>query len=214
MEHRYFESKFIGKIGYLLHNPENLPKAERRLMVFLHGAGERGEDLDVVKANGIPRLLDEGYEIPAVVICPQCPNDIVWTNIAFAVRELIDAAVEEFEIDKRFITITGVSMGGFGTWEMAQLYPDLFAGIGPVCGGGMSWRCELLKSLPIWAFHGDRDDVVPLRNSVEMVDAVNNSGGSAKLTIFHGVEHNSWTPAYRETKLVDWLLQQRKDKAK
>lgn len=210
MEKRYFESKFIGKLGYLLHIPENLPKDGRKLMVFLHGAGERGDDLDKVKVNGVPKLLDEGKDIPAVVICPQCPSDIVWTNIVFAVKELIDKTVEEFDIDKNCITITGLSMGGFGTWEMGLTYPDLFAAIAPVCGGGMSWRTALLRDVPVWAFHGDADNVVPIKNSLEMVDAVNANGGNAKLTIFHDVEHDSWTPAYSETTVIDWLLQQRK----
>ncbi len=211
MEKRYFESKYIGKLGYLLHVPSDLPKEGRRLMVFLHGAGERGDDLEKVKTHGVARLLAEGKEIPAVVICPQCPSDIVWTNIIFAVKELIDKIVNEFGIDKKFITITGISMGGFGTWEMGITYPDLFAAIAPVCGGGMSWRAGLLKDVPIWAFHGDCDPTVPIKNSLEMVDAVNKSGGNAKLTIFHGVEHNSWSSAYRETTVIDWLLSQRKD---
>ena len=210
MEKRYFESKFIGKMGYLLHVPENLPQSGRKLMIFLHGAGERGEDLEVVKVNGIPKLLAEGMDIPAVVICPQCPSGIVWTNIIFAVKELIDKTVEEFNIDKNLITITGISMGGFGTWEMGITYPEMFAAIAPVCGGGMSWRADALKDMPIWAFHGDADETVPPKNSYEMVDKVNSCGGNAKLTVFHGVAHNSWTPAYRETKLIDWLLEQRK----
>lgn len=210
MEKRYFESKFIGKLGYLLHIPENLPKDGRKLMVFLHGAGERGDDLDKVKTIGVAKLLDEGKDIPAVVICPQCPNDIVWTNIVFAVKELIDKTVEEFDIDKNCITITGLSMGGFGTWEMGITYPDLFAAIAPVCGGGMSWRTALLRDVPVWAFHGDKDNVVPIKNSLEMVDAVNANGGNAKLTIFHDISHDSWTPAYSETTVIDWLLQQRK----
>ncbi len=210
MEKRYFDSKYIGKLGYLLHIPENLPEENRKLMIFLHGAGERGNDLEVVKANGVPKLLDEGKDIPAVIICPQCPSDIVWTNIIFAVKELIDATVEEFNIDKNLITITGISMGGFGTWEMGITYPEMFAAIAPVCGGGMSWRTALLRDVPVWAFHGDCDNVVPIKNSLEMVDAVNANGGNAKLTIFHGVEHNSWTPAYRETTVIDWLLSKRK----
>ncbi len=210
MEKKYFDSKYIGKMGYLLHFPEDLPKEERRLMVFLHGAGERGDDLEKVKVNGIPNLLSEGKEIPAVVICPQCPSDIVWTNIVFAVKELIDKTVEEFEIDRSRITITGISMGGFGTWEMGITYPDFFAAIAPVCGGGMSWRAGLLKYTPVWAFHGDKDNTVPIKNSLEMVDSVNANGGNAKLTVFHDVEHDSWNPAYRETTVIDWLLEQKR----
>ena len=102
-----------------------------------------------------------------------------------------------------------ISMGGFGTWEMGISYPELFSAIAPVCGG-LSWRCESLKNMPIWAFHGDIDDIVSLKNSVEMVDAVNKIGGNAKLTIFHNVGHNSWEEAYTATNVVEWLISKNK----
>lgn len=121
-------------------------------------------------------------------------------------KELIDFIVREYNIDTNRISITGISMGGFGTWEMALTYPNFFAAIAPVCGGGMSWRAGALKNLPIWAFHGDADNVVPIKNSVEMVNAVIAAGGNAKLTVFHNVTHNSWDEAYTSSNVVEWLV--------
>ena len=103
-------------------------------------------------------------------------------------------------------------MGGFGTWEMGISFPELFSAIAPVCGGGLSWRCGNLKNMPVWAFHGDADEIVPLKNSIEMVDAVNRIGGKAKLTIFHNVGHNSWEEAYTASNVVEWLISQTKSK--
>ena len=101
-------------------------------------------------------------------------------------------------------------MGGFGTWEMGVTYPSFFAAIAPICGGGFSWRASALKDMPVWAFHGDADDVVPISYSQTMVDAVNAAGGNAKFTIFPGVNHNSWDPAYLDTNVVEWLLEQKR----
>ena len=103
-----------------------------------------------------------------------------------------------------------VSRTAISKWEMGISYPDLFSAIAHICGGGLSWRCEALKNIPIWAFHGDIDDVVPLKNSVEMVDAVNKTGGKARLTILHNVAHNCWEEAYTSSNVVDWLISQSK----
>ena len=103
-------------------------------------------------------------------------------------------------------------MGGFGTWSMGIHYPRFFCAMAPICGGGLSWRCGNLKEMPLWAFHGEQDPTVPLRNSVEMVDAVNKAGGNAQLTIYHTLGHNCWDEAYGNTPVLNWLLaQQRTD---
>ena len=210
MERNIFNANVETKLGYIVYTPEDL-KPGLPLIVFLHGAGERGTDLDLVNKNALPNYLNAGsLKIPAVVLCPQCPSGLVWNNNVVALKQLIDKIAAQYEVDTNRISITGISMGGFGTWEMGITYPDYFCCIAPVCGGGLSWRCGALKEMPIWAFHGDADTVVPPKNSLEMVDAVNSNGGNAKLTIFHGVGHNSWDPAYLDTKLVEWLLSQSK----
>ena len=195
--------------GYYLYCPQNYNEEKLPLIVFLHGAGERGNgtaELEKVKVHGLPKYLNEGKEYPAIILAPQCPQGVVWSNLIFSIKELIDNIIESYNVDTDRVSITGISMGGFGTWEMGISYPELFSAIAPVCGGGMSWRCENLKNTPVWAFHGDVDDVVPLKNSVEMVDAVNKVGGNARLTIFHNVGHNSWEEAYTTTNVVEWLI--------
>jgi len=199
--------------GYYLYCPQNFDEEKLPLIVFLHGAGERGNgttELEKVKVHGLPKYLSEGKEYPAIILAPQCPQGMVWNNLIFALKELIDNIIESYNVDTDKVSISGISMGGFGTWEMGISYPELFSAIAPVCGGGMSWRCENLKNMPIWAFHGDMDDVVPLKNSVEMVDAVNKIGGNAKLTIFHNVGHNSWEETYTATNVVEWLISKNK----
>ena len=207
MENYTHNFEFSGELNYIV----SLPKEKidtPPMIVFLHGAGERGKDVEKLYTHAIPKYLKEGMDIPAVVLCPQCPSNMVWNNLCFPLKNLIDEVAEKYNVNKRKITITGISMGGFGSWDMGLNFPEYFAAIAPVCGGGLSWRCERLKNMPIWAFHGDIDPTVPLKNSVEMVDSVNAKGGNAKLTIFHNVDHFSWDCAYLDTKVIEWLLNQ------
>lgn len=201
------------ELGYYIYEPKSKCNEKLPLIIFLHGAGERGNsttDLEKVKVHGLPRYISEGTEYPAIVLAPQCPEGRVLNNLIFALKELIDSVIDNYNVDTNRVSITGISMGGFGTWEMGVSYPELFSAIAPVCGGGLSWRCETLKNIPIWAFHGDMDDIVPLKNSIEMVDAVNKVGGNARLTIFHNVAHNSWEEAYTSSNVVEWLISQKR----
>ncbi|MBQ8005832.1 MAG: prolyl oligopeptidase family serine peptidase [Clostridia bacterium] len=197
-------------IGYYVFLPKDYSYEKKYpMVVFLHGAGERGDgkdQLDKIKNHALPRYASEGKEYPAILLCPQCPRRIVWNNVVFELKALIDKVAAEYNADMSRISITGISMGGFGTWEMGLTFPNFFSAIAPVCGGGLSWRCENLKGMPIWAFHGDADNIVPPKNSLEMVDSVNAKGGNAKLTIFHGVGHDSWVNAYEETNVFEWLI--------
>ena len=196
-------------MNYLVFYPdtyEDLP-----LIIYLHGAGERGEKQDHLYRHGIPKLIAEGKEIPAVVLCPQCPRWCVWDNVVDDVKGIIDSVVEEFHIKEDRIGITGSSMGGFGTWMMGLTYTNFFAGIAPVAGGAMSWRAPNLRTTPVFAVHGDKDMSVPIIYSELMVDGINASGGSAKLISLEGYEHNDGIDfAYRNTELIDWLLSQRR----
>ncbi len=203
----YNENKF--GINYEIFYPdsyENLP-----LLIYLHGAGERGVKIEHLSRHGVPKLISEGKEIPAVVLCPQCPTHFVWDNIVSEVKQIIDSVVTEFGIKNDRICITGSSMGGFGTWMMGLTYPDFFAGIAPVSGGGMSWRAPNLRTTPVYAFHGDGDSLVPMTYSRLMTDAVNEAGGSAELYVIEGYGHNNAIDyAYRNTNLLSWLLGQRR----
>ncbi|MBR5507220.1 MAG: prolyl oligopeptidase family serine peptidase [Clostridia bacterium] len=181
------------------------------LIVYLHGAGERGKNISHLYRHAIPKLIQEGNSFNAVILCPQCPEHYVWDNVVENVKGIIDRVAAEYEIKKDRICITGSSMGGFGTWMMAKTYPSFFAGIAPVAGGGMSWRTRKLISTPVLAIHGDEDGVVPLIYSQLMVDGVNANGGCAELIKLNGCGHNDGVDcAYRNTKVMDWLLQQRR----
>ena len=216
-EHRVFtaQRKFPA-LPYILTAPTDWDPTKESLpmIVFLHGAGERGEDpAPLLDFYGIPRLFSEDpdyHGLRVITLSPQCPNGFVWNNLTLEVCELIDTVAEECAIDRQAITITGCSMGGFGTWEMICAYPDLFAAAAPICGGGLSWRAPEIKALPIRAFHGGVDSVVPLVCSEMMVNAVNKAGGTATLTVFDGVDHNSWIQTYRDTDVIEWLAAQRR----
>lgn len=185
---------------------DNLP-----LIIYLHGAGERGLHIEHLYRHGVPKLIKSGKEIPAVVLCPQCPAEFVWNNIVQDVKKLIDKITVEYKIPKDRIAITGSSMGGFGTYEMALTYPSFFSCIAPVAGGGLSWRCAKLISTPVKAYHGKIDITVPLCYSELMVNAVNNCGGNAELIIFDELGHNDGIDyAYFNTDIIDWVLEKRR----
>ncbi|MBR2406666.1 MAG: dienelactone hydrolase family protein [Clostridia bacterium] len=204
------------KLPYIFTAPTDWDPAKESLplIVFLHGAGERGEDPAPLREfYGIPRLFGEDpdyHGLRVLTLSPQCPNGLVWNNLTLAVRDLIETVVTENNVDRNAITITGCSMGGFGTWEMICAYPELFAAAAPICGGGLSWRASQIKHLPLRVFHGGVDSVVPLWYSETMVKAIENAGGNVTLTVFPGVDHDSWIPAYRDTDVIDWLAAQRR----
>lgn len=178
------------------------------LLIFLHGMGERGNDLNLVKFHGPPSFLDNKKDFPFICISPQCPDSVYWNeNILLP---FYDEIIAKYPVDTDRIYITGLSMGGFGTWGSIIAKPDLFAAAVPICGGGDPSKLEAIKSIPIWVFHGAKDDVVPLIRSKEMVDGLKKLGSNVKFTIYPEATHNSWTETYNNPELYDWLLQQKK----
>lgn len=214
--HQFTPKGAFPSLPYVLTTPTDWDPATERLpmIVFLHGAGERGDDAaPLLSFYGIPRLFTEDPDYHGqrvITLSPICPEAYIWHHLTLPLRELIDTVAEDCCVDRDRITITGCSMGGFGTWEMICTYPELFAAAAPICGGGLTWRAGALKSLPLRVFHGGVDSVVPLTYSELMTEAVNRVGGSATLTVFPGVDHDSWIPTYRDTDVIDWLIAQKR----
>lgn len=205
------------KLNYLLYLPpdyesgSNAADKKWPLLVFLHGAGERGDDINKVKTFGPPKHVAEDQNFPFVMISPQCPRGSFWNTDHLL--QLIRTTIKERNIDSDRVYLTGLSMGGFGSWALAAKAPELFAAVAPVCGGGDPRSAEKLKDLPIWAFHGDADRVVPIAASQRMVDAVKEAGGkNIKFTVYEGVGHDSWTTTYADEELYKWFLMQRSDR--
>ena len=206
------------QIDYLLYLPENYKASKETypLMLFLHGAGERGKNLEALKVHGPPMLADKGKSFPFVLVSPQCPEGDWWTDSKQieTLNALLDDIVSRYRIDKDRIYVTGLSMGGFGTWQLAIQYPDRFAAIAPVCGGGDPLLANRLGPLPIWVFHGAKDSVVPFKKSEEMVEALKKAGNNVKFTVYPETDHNSWTETYNNPKLYEWFLQQKRSDKK
>ncbi len=195
------------RLRYLVYLPRGYDDGERTwpFILFLHGAGERGEDIEIIKRTGLTEVLERRDDLPFVVVAPQCPTDGWWDPDELLA--LLDHALEAYRVDRECVYLTGLSMGGFGTWRLASQRPELFAAIAPICGGGNPALAHRLREVPIWAFHGAKDEVVPLERSQEMVDAVNEAGGHAKLTVYPDAGHDSWTPTYNNPELYTWLLE-------
>ncbi len=198
--------------NYLLFLPEDYGQQEKDwpLMLFLHGAGERGSDLQKVKVHGPPKIVEKQEDFPFIVVSPQCPEGDWWDEKLDVLTNLLDDIVARYDVDTDRIYLTGLSMGGYGTWALASKYPGRFAAIAPICGGGKRFMAYRLKDMPVWAFHGAKDSVVPLEESEEMVEAINDRGGNAKLTVYPDAGHDSWTKSYDNQELYEWLLEHRR----
>jgi len=199
-------------LRYLLYLPSDYDAQQHYpLMLFLHGAGERGDDLDLVKLHGPPKRIEEGADLPFIIVAPQCPEDHWWYEFNPALMGLIDNIIENYAVDTDRVYLTGLSMGGYGSWYLAYENPDRFAAMIPICGG-MRWlvdvhrAAERLKSLPIWTFHGEDDPIVPVSQSELMVAALKEVGSDVKFTTYPGVEHNSWGVTYENPEIYEWLL--------
>lgn len=213
---KHFEKEITVqvKLDYLLYLPPGYDKEEKSwpLVLFLHGAGESGQDLNKVKVHGPPKLVEAGKEFPFIVVSPQAPR-MGWD--AQTLNALLDDVVATHKVDKDRIYVTGLSMGGFGTWALAAAYPDRFAALAPICGGGNSADAKKLKNLPIWVFHGAKDNVVPPSRSENMVKALKEAGANhVKFTLYPNANHDSWTETYNNPEVWEWLLQQKRGEGK
>lgn len=208
-----------AEFDYLLHLPEGYQKTGRPwpLLLFLHGAGERGTNVDRVAVHGPPKLIAAGAKLPFIVVSPQCPANETWRDEDLLA--LLDTLIAKHHVDTNRIYLTGLSMGGYGSWSLGSKFPERFAAIAPICGGGDRIRVLLasrekkaaLKTLGVWAFHGAKDNVVPLEESERMTNALSKAGcQEVKLTVYPEDGHDSWTRAYNEPGIWDWFLAHRR----
>jgi predicted peptidase len=174
------------------------------LVIFLHGSGERGSELDLVRKNGLPFELDRRDDTPYIMIAPQCPANERWNVVVL--EALLANLLRCYSIDEKRVVVTGLSLGGFGSWAWACEHPERFAGVIPVCGGIEPAKTSTLKGMPIWAFHGDQDKAVPLERGQLAAEAAKKNGADVKFTVYPGVGHNSWEKAYAEPELEAWIL--------
>lgn len=200
------------EIRYLLFLPQGYGSAEKKdekwpLMLFLHGAGERGDNLDLVKKHGPPKLVQEKKEFPFITVSPQCPTGKYWNPQQMA--KLVDQVANTYSADPKRLYVTGLSMGGFGSWNLLAEYPGKFAAAIPICGGGDPSKAEKMKETPIWVFHGAKDTAVSIKKSEEMVDALKKAGGNVKFTMYPEAGHDSWTETYNNSEVYKWLLEQK-----
>lgn len=205
------DEQFNLPIKYLLALPDGYNNDTAKkwpLLIFLHGSGESGNDLTKVKVHGPPKLIEEGKKLPFIVVSPQSEGN-GWP--ADIMQRFLRSLKNDLRVDKSRIYLTGLSMGGFGTWNWATKYPREFAAIVPICGGGDSSEVDKLRDVAVWCFHGAKDRAVPVQESYAMMNALKRHNPTAKLTIYPDAEHDSWTETYNNDSLYTWLLaQQRK----
>jgi len=209
-----------GKIDYLLYLPKDYSsKSDRKwpLILFLHGSGERGTNVAKVAIHGPPKLVQQGRDFPFIIVSPQCGPSERWSPATLT--RLLDQVETQYHVDKTRVYLTGLSMGGSGTWSLALEHPERFAAIAPICGGGDPAVIERLgadkaaavKALGIWVFHGEKDPTVPIVKSEKMVEALKKIGCTdVAFTRYPEAQHDSWTVTYNNPKVYDWFLAHRK----
>ena len=202
-----------SKLGYLIYLPRDYGQANEPfpLLLFLHGAGERGQEITKVKRHGPPKLIAEGQHFPFVVISPQCPEKLRWDPELLLA--LLDDIAKKYRIDSTRVYLTGLSMGGSGTWGLIAAAPDRFAAAMPICGRAADTPIvEQASQLPVWIVVGDRDNGELVENCVQMETLLKERKADIKLTIMHGVGHDSWSQTYATPEIYEWMLRHRRTK--
>jgi len=198
--------------GYLLSLPEGYKEDTAKrwpLLIFLHGSGESGTDLEKVKSHGPPKLIEQGKKFPFIVVSPQADRAFGWEPAVL--YHLLLFIKQKFRADNSRIYLTGLSMGGYGTWNFAIEHREEFAAIAPICGGGDSSRVWRLRGTPVWCFHGAKDNSVPHTESYNMINALKKyNPAEVKLTVYPDAGHDSWTETYNNDSLYTWFLSHQK----
>lgn len=210
-KHNWKSEKHFN-FNYVKYLPQDYNETKKYPIVFfLHGAGERGDDLELACRHGYMKYVrEQNADYPFIFVAPQCPEDKIWATCVESLTAFVDDMCDELPIDKDRIYVTGLSMGGMGTWLLAMANPHKFAAIAPICGSSICWYAGIVKHLPIMMYHGDLDEIVPITESITMLKAVHNNGGHAQLKICYGYGHNAWDVAYDGDELWKWLLSHKK----
>lgn len=230
LEAKTFQSATGGKtLSYRFLTPLKIEESKKYpLLLCLHGAGERGNNNTAQVGHFSPLFSATARAAhPCYVVIPQVPSGQIWATYGWSTKtnamaekpsetmslakELVDETIKKHAVDPKRIYVTGLSMGGYGTWEFTQRWPEIVAAAAPVCGGGDLTQAARLKDVPIWAFHGDKDTVIKPEASSAMIDALKSAGGKPKFTLYPGVGHNSWAPAFRDAELLKWMFAQKKE---
>jgi predicted peptidase len=212
---QHFEAQItrMAQLDYLLYLPSDYSNDSTQhwpLILFLHGAGGRGRDLELVKREGIPHYLDMGHDVPFIVVSPQCPVDSHWTLHSDALHALLNDVVRHYAVDDHRLYVTGVSLGGAGTWMLAGAYPEQFAAIALLSSRIVPLPLSRLRTLPIWVFHGEVDEAMPVSETHRTVEALRALGGDVKPTIYPGVGHDTGVQTYTSPELYAWFLSHRR----
>jgi predicted peptidase len=229
LDKKTFTDAKKATLPYRLLKPDHYdPEKKYPLVVFLHGAGERGNDNEKQLIHGVAEFAKEENrkKYPCFLIAPQCPEGKKWVEVDWGaeshrlpakaseperlVLELIAALQKEYSIDAKRLYVTGLSMGGFGTWDLIARKPDLFAAAVPICGGGDETQAAKIAKLPIWVFHGAKDDAVKVSRSRNMIEALKKADGRPKYTEYPEEGHASWVPAYKDAAMMKWLFEQKR----
>jgi len=198
------ESEFKG-LRYKIAYPNGFVKTNTYpVLFFMHGAGERGEDISLLDKHGVFYEIKEGREFDFICIAPQCDADLVWFDKLALVKEFILDFIKNDFVDSNNVLLSGISMGGYMSWQLLMSLPKVFRKAVIFCGGGMYWNASKIKA-EVWAIHGLKDRTVFVEESIKMVNAVLANGGKAKLTILENAEHNCWTANYKGQEIYDWL---------
>lgn len=199
-------------LDYLVYLPAAYERDVARkwpLVVFLHGIGERGENVQQVRRVGLTRHVERrAGGAPYVLVAPQCPPGKAWEPAPLG--RMLDQVLAEHRVDRLQVILTGLSWGGMGTWRWGMDQPARFAALVPICGGASASDAGALRDMPIWAFHGDADTVVPLEGHRRVAEAARAAGARLRFTVYPGVGHNSWDKAYADPALEEWMLAQRR----
>ena len=201
-----YEVKAFKKISYIIRYPNGYAEKKKYpVILFLHGAGSRGNNIAKLKENPYFNITDKFENFPVITFAPQC-NEDTWFDLFELLKEFVyEICISDFS-DLRKIYAVGASMGAYAVWQLAMSLPDVFSAIVPICGGGMYWNARRLANMNVWAFHGKKDKVVYSEESVKMVESINQVGGNAKLTVYRDNEHDSWSDTYSNYEVFEWLL--------